>query len=71
MLWVTSLAYLLYSNSWLAAVAYAYILYVGISIGHNYSHRNSSLGLAMDLTPFPRHLWTISHCLSHHTYTNL
>lgn len=70
-IWGASLVYLLRANSWVGAVAYAYCLYVMISIGHNYSHRNSRLGSVMDLTAYPRHLWIVSHCLSHHNYLNL
>jgi hypothetical protein len=71
MLWIGSLAWLYTSNSWLSIIVYSYVLYVMIGIGHNYSHRNNKLSFAMDLTGYPQHSWTISHCLSHHNYTNL
>lgn len=65
------LAFLLTSNSWMAALLYGYSLYALIGVGHNYSHRNSQWGRVMDLTAYPRHLWQVSHCLSHHSYANL
>jgi hypothetical protein len=52
-LWSVSFAWLLFSNSWLSIMAYSYIMYVMVGIGHNYTHRNNKLRIAMDLTGYP------------------
>lgn len=48
-----------------------YALYVMVGVGHNYSHKGNVWGYCLDLTSYPQHLWNISHCLSHHPYSNL
>lgn len=66
-----SLGYLLVENSWTAVLLYAFFQYTAVGIGHEYSHRNSWLGTAMDLSLYSKQQWVVSHCLSHHNYTNL
>lgn len=70
-LWVLTLYWILVSPSLLSVLAYSYIIYVMIGVGHNYCHRNSKWRYALDLTGYPHHLWRVTHCLSHHTYTNM
>lgn len=70
-LWILNLCWVVMSPSLISVLPYSYILYVMIGVGHNYCHRNSRWRYALDLTGYPHHLWRVTHCLSHHTYTNM
>ena len=65
--------YLLYlTQSRIMAIITGFLCLSMLGIGHNFTHQKPSLfRFCADLTMFGSYQWTISHALSHHTYTNL
>lgn len=65
--------FLLYaSQSQLIAFLTGVLSFAMLGVGHNFIHQKTSVfRFCADVTLFGSYQWTVSHALSHHTYTNL
>lgn len=60
------------SQSQIIAFITGIFCFAMLGVGHNFIHQKTSLlRFCADVTLFGSYQWTVSHALSHHTYTNL
>lgn len=70
--WACCFAAACVSGSWRFLILSALLLHPILGIGHNSLHQGDNwMRFCLDLTLFSHHEWRVSHCLSHHSYTNL
>ena len=71
-IFLCSFAFLYIKQSVVMAIITGFLMLSVLGIGHNYIHQKPSwFRYCSDLTLFGSYEWTISHALSHHSYTNL